>query len=172
MRASCRFSSPDSALPWPPTSVYKTIRSVTLSSVFNFRTWMSWPNLYLKISREYVFTVFTFLNLCLFCTCDFITLLCYISKRNLFGPNKIKRDFLHGRKNFAKELRDKQLACENIRFARNVPSGEERGERDVFAGYDKHCACSHLQTFYAHHKIYLHTTKIVTILIASFHDLR
>ena len=32
------------------------------------------------------------------------------------------------------------LACENIRFsslfsARNVPSGEERGETDVFAGY-------------------------------------
>ena len=39
------------------------------------------------------------------------------------------------------------LACENIRFsslfaagdvssARNVPSGEERGETDVFAGYN------------------------------------
>ena len=32
------------------------------------------------------------------------------------------------------------LACENIRFsslfaARDVPSGEERGETDVFAGY-------------------------------------
>ena len=39
----------------------------------------------------------------------------------------------------------KELACENIRFSslfatadvsvRNVPSGEERGETDVFAGY-------------------------------------
>ena len=40
------------------------------------------------------------------------------------------------------------LACENIRFSslfaagdfsRNVPSGEERGETDVFAGYDLYC---------------------------------
>ena len=39
-------------------------------------------------------------------------------------------------------------ACENIRFSslfaagdfsRNVPSGEERGETDVFAGYDLYC---------------------------------
>ena len=30
---------------------------------------------------------------------------------------------------------DFRLDCENIRFsARNVPSGEERGETDVFAG--------------------------------------
>ena len=34
------------------------------------------------------------------------------------------------------------MACENIRFsslfvARNVPSDEERGETDVFAGYDQ-----------------------------------
>ena len=40
--------------------------------------------------------------------------------------------------NFIKHLR---LACENIRFSslfaagdENVPSGEERGETDVFAG--------------------------------------
>ena len=40
----------------------------------------------------------------------------------------------------------KKIACENIRFSslfaavdvsRNVPSGKERGERDVFAGYEK-----------------------------------
>ena len=122
-----------------------------------------------------MFTVFTFFNLCLFCTCDFITLLCHISKRNLFGRNKIKRDFLHGRKNFAKELRDKQLACENIRFAQNVPSDEERGETDVFAGYDKHCALFQSSPKikpHAHHKIHLHTKKVVTILIPSFHCLR
>ena len=33
------------------------------------------------------------------------------------------------------------IACENIRFSfsvsRNVPSDEERGETDVFAGYDQ-----------------------------------
>ena len=28
------------------------------------------------------------------------------------------------------------VACENIRFARNVLSDEERGETDVFADYD------------------------------------
>ena len=40
------------------------------------------------------------------------------------------------------------LACENIRFSslltawdfsRNVPSGQERGATDVFAGYDLSC---------------------------------
>ena len=48
--------------------------------------------------------------------------------------------------NWSAENRKKvnDLACENIRFSslfaagdvsRNVPSGEERGETDVFAGY-------------------------------------
>ena len=56
-----------------------------------------------------MFTVFTFLRL--FCVCDFITLQCHISmKRNLFYQTNIKQEFLHGRKNFAKELRDKHFA--------------------------------------------------------------
>ena len=57
--------------------------------------------------REHVFlAVFTFF--CLFCTYDFFTLLCHRGlKRNLFCRKKIKRDFLHGRKNVAKELCDK-----------------------------------------------------------------
>ena len=69
-------------------------------------------NKLLKIAlmREQVFlAVFTFF--CLFCTCDIFTLLCYRGlKRNLFCRKKIKRDFLHGKKNFAKELRDKHCA--------------------------------------------------------------
>ena len=35
-RASCRFSSPDSALPWPGTRLYKTILSVTFSCIYFF----------------------------------------------------------------------------------------------------------------------------------------
>ena len=40
-----------------------------------------------------------------------------------------------------KERGTRVIACENISFsslfaARNVPSGEERGETDVFAGYE------------------------------------
>ena len=53
----------------------------------------------------------SFYFFCLFCTCDFFTLLCHIGvKRNLFCRKKIKRDFLQGRKNFAKELPDKHCA--------------------------------------------------------------
>ena len=56
-----------------------------------------------------MFTVFALL--CLFCICDFITLQCHISmKHNLFCRKNIKQDFLHGRKNFAKELPDKHCA--------------------------------------------------------------
>ena len=69
-------------------------------------------NKLLKIAlmREQVFLA-VFTSFCLFCTCDIFTLLCYRGlKRNLFCRKKIKRDFLHGKKNFAKELRDKHCA--------------------------------------------------------------
>ena len=50
--------------------------------------------------------------LCLFCTCDFIGLLCHIRmKRKPVLSKKIKCDFLHGRKNFVTALkRDKRFA--------------------------------------------------------------
>ena len=33
---------------------------------------------------------------------------------------------------------NEKIACENIRFSSLFASGKERGERDVFAGYEKH----------------------------------
>ena len=90
-------------------------------------------NKLLKIAllRERVFlAVFTFF--CLFCTCDFFTLLCYIGmKLNLFCRKKIKRDFLHGRKNFAKNY-----VINIARYFSHLPTYTTCSSQDSYA-YDE-----------------------------------
>ena len=94
LRASCRFSSPDSALPWPGTRVYKTILSVTF-----FRTWRPEPN-YHKI-RESTCLQFYFLSVL---HLRFYRLtMSYKHETRPVLTKKINSDFLHGRKTLKRD---------------------------------------------------------------------
>ena len=81
--------------------------------------------------REQVFlAVFTFF--CLFCTCHIFTLLCYRGlKRNLFCRKKIKRDFLHGKKNLPKNY-----VINIARYFSHLPNQTACSSQESFA-YDE-----------------------------------
>ena len=141
MRASCRFSSPPD-----PLQVFTKLSLLSFSSVLNFSDVKVISKL-LKIAlmREHVFlAVFTFFGcfaLAIFSPCYVIeawNVTCFVEK-------KIKRDFLHGKKNVAKELRDKPWA--------------------LFQSSPK-LNCMLIT------RLICIRRKSVTILIPSFHDLR
>ena len=62
LRASGRFSSPDSALPWPRTRLYKTILFVTFSCIYFFASDRKGQN-QITIRSERVYS-FTFCYVC------------------------------------------------------------------------------------------------------------